>query len=61
MARNRDSLWFSFLCEGTVERSVAPVPTSMLEVYPEVVGSEAVIPLRDIGREVCPRLFESKN
>ena len=61
MARHRDSSWFSFLCEGTIERSVAPVPASMLEVYPEVVGSEAVIPLRDIGREVCPRLFESKN
>ena len=33
----------------------------MLEIYPDKVLSEAVVPLRGIKRSVCPRLFESKN
>ena len=61
MARARESSRFSFLCEGTMESLSAPVPTSMLEIYPEKVQSEAVVPLRGIRRSVCPRLFESKN
>ena len=48
MARARESSWFSFLCEGTMESNSAPVPTSMLEIYPEKVLSEAVVPLRGI-------------
>ena len=61
MARARESLWFSFLCEGTMESNSAPVPKLMLEIYPDKVLSEAVVPLRGIKRSVCPRLFESKN
>ena len=52
---------FPFLCEGTIESLSAPVPTSMLEAYPEEVRTEARIPVRDLRRSVCRRIVESKN